>query len=123
LIFMKRAVLLTVMGIALAASALAEQAGAAAQPYTWDVLASIGGATAATLLIVQYLKVPLDKWRHIPTRLLVLVIAAVIMGVAQWVTSGVSWEDVLLILVNAFVVALSAMGAYELSFAKVDRAA
>lgn len=120
---MKRAVLLTVMGIALAASALAEQAGAAAQPYTWDVLASIGGATAATLLIVQYLKVPLDKWRHIPTRLLVLVIAAVIMGVAQWVTSGVSWEDVLLILVNAFVVALSAMGAYELSFAKVDRAA
>jgi len=36
-------------------------------PYTWEYLATLAGATAATLLIVQFLKVPLDKVWKIPS--------------------------------------------------------
>jgi hypothetical protein len=101
------------------AVARAEGAGAAGQPYTWDSLATIGGATTATLLIVQYVKAPLDRWHHIPTRLITLIVAFAILSVARAYTVGLEWLDVPLILVNSFVVALAAMGAYEVSFAKL----
>ena len=39
------------------------------EPFTWEYLATIAGATAATLLIVQQLKLPLDKLWKIPTRI------------------------------------------------------
>lgn len=88
-------------------------------PYTWELLATTAGATAATLLIVQFLKLPLDKVWKIPTRAFVLGIAFALMAGAQAIIRGLTWPDVPLVLVNAFVVALAAMGAYEVSFAKL----
>lgn len=88
-------------------------------PYTWELLATTAGATAATLLIVQFLKLPLDKIWKIPTRVFVLGIAFALMAGAQAIIRGLTWPDVPLVLVNAFVVALAAMGAYEVSFAKL----
>jgi len=110
------------LGLMLPLGALAEAdaAGAALTPYTWESLATVGGATSATLLIVQYVKAPLDRWFHIPTRLVVLAIALLLMAAAKAYTTGLSWQDVPLIVINAFVVALAAMGAYEISFANVD---
>ncbi len=110
------------LGLMLPAAAHAEanSAGAALTAYTWESLATIGGATSATLLIVQYVKAPLDRWRHIPTRFVVLVIALVLMTTAKAYTTGLAWRDVPLIAINAFLVALAAMGAYEISFANVD---
>ena len=102
-----------------AARAQAEAVESAGQPYTWDSLATIGGATSATLLIVQYVKAPLDRWRHIPTRLITLIVAFALLAAARAYTVGLEWLDVPLILVNSFVVALAAMGAYEVSFAKL----
>lgn len=90
-------------------------------PFTWEYLASIAGATAATLLIVQFLKVPLDYVFHVPTRLFVYVIALAIMLVATALTSGLTVNSALLAVVNAFVVALAAYGSYELSFAKLNK--
>ncbi len=87
--------------------------------YTWEALGSVAGATAATLVIVQYLKVPLDKWMHIPTRLLVFIIALLILGGARGFTAGISPSDIPLMLLNAVVVALAAMGTYEISFARL----
>lgn len=121
---MRKAGLFIPLGLMLPLIALAEAdkaAGAALTPYTWESLATIGGATSATLLIVQYVKVPLDRWFHIPTRLVVLLIALVLMTAAKAYTTGLSWQDVPLIVINAFLVSLAAMGAYEVSFANVEK--
>ena len=91
-----------------------------AVPYSWEQLATIPGAIAATLLIAQYMKFPLDKVWKIPTRFMVLVIAFMLMAGAQATIRGLTWPDVPLVAINAFVVALAAMGAYELTYAKKD---
>ena len=49
------------------------------QPFSWEQLATIAGAALATMLIVQLLKLPLDKVWKIPTRIIVFLIAAVVM--------------------------------------------
>ena len=89
-------------------------------PFTWEQLATIAGATLATLLIVQLLKLPIDKIWKIPTRIVVYVISLIILLLATWFTVGLTVQTGLLTAVNAVIVALAAMGAYELTFRKVD---
>ena len=89
-------------------------------PFTWEQLATIAGATLATLLIVQLLKLPIDKIWKIPTRIVVYVIALIILLLATWFTVGLTVQTGILTAVNAVIVALAAMGAYELTFRKVD---
>lgn len=91
------------------------------EPFTWAYLATIAGAAAFTLIVVQLCKVPLDKVWHIPTRLLVYIICLLVMLAATHFTVGLGWENGLLAAVNAFIAALTAYGAYELTFAKTDR--
>jgi hypothetical protein len=102
------------MGMALAES-VSEGAGAM---FDWGTLATVSGVTAATLLIVQYLKVPLDRVWKVPTRIVVLLVALGILILAQAFTVGLTFAGVPLIIVNAFVVALAAMGSYEVAFAQ-----
>jgi len=91
--------------------------------YTWQILGTTAGATAAVLLIVQFVKAPLDKVWKIPTRLLVYILSALIVTGARFFGVGeVSWDTVLLLAVNAFVVAMAAMGSYEVTFAKLEQA-
>ena len=66
------------------------------QPVTWEQLATIGGAALATMLIVQLLKLPLDKVWKIPTRIIVFVIAFVVLILATYFTEGLSWNTALL---------------------------
>lgn len=88
-------------------------------PFTWAYLLTIGGATAATLLIVQFLKVPLDKVWKLPTRAFTYFVALVIMIGASAFTGGLSPAMIPLLALNAFIVATSAYGAYELTFARL----
>ena len=90
------------------------------EPFTWEQLATIAGAALATMLIVQLLKLPLDKVWKIPTRIIVFLIAAVVMLLATYFTQGLTWNTALLTLMNAVVAALTAMGGYELTFAKLE---
>lgn len=92
-----------------------------AAPFTWAQLATIAGATAATLLIVQFLKLPVDKvFGKVPTRIVAYVIALALMLVATAFTTGITTQDALLAAVNAFIVALAAMGSYEITFKKLE---
>lgn len=91
------------------------------QPVTWEQLATIGGAAMATMLIVQLLKLPLDKVWKIPTRIIVFIIAAIVLTLATYFTQGLTWNTALLTLINAVIVALTAMGGYELTFAKIEK--
>lgn len=89
-------------------------------PVTWEQLATIGGAAMATMLIVQLLKLPLDKVWKIPTRIIVFFIAFVVLILATYFTQGLSWNTALLTIINAVIVALTAMGGYELTFKKIE---
>ena len=89
-------------------------------PVSWDQLATIGGAAMATMLIVQLLKLPLDKVWKIPTRIIVFVIAFIILILATYFTQGLAWDTAILTIINAVIVALTAMGGYELTFKKIE---
>lgn len=89
-------------------------------PFTWAQLATVAGATAAVLLIVQLLKLPLDKVWKIPTRAVVYVISLVILLLATIFTEGITLQTGLLTALNAVIVALAAMGSYEVTFRKLD---
>ena len=91
------------------------------QPVTWAQLATIGGASMATMLIVQILKLPLDKVWKIPTRIIVFVIAFIVLILATYFTAGLDASTALLTVINAVIVALTAMGGYELTFAKLEK--
>lgn len=109
--------------------AYAEMAGATStitetgvgEPLTWTYLATIAGAAAFTLLIVQFFKAPLDKVWKIPTRVFAYFISLAVMLVATAVTGGLTADNVLLVAANAFLAAMSAYGSYELTFAKLDK--
>ena len=89
-------------------------------PVSWEQLATIGGAAMATMLIVQLLKLPLDKIWKIPTRIIVFVISFIVLGLATYFTQGLTWNTALLTVINAVIVALTAMGGYELTFKKIE---
>lgn len=107
--------LVAMFAVMLCSTALAE-GELPADPFTWQYIATIAGATAATLLIVQLLKLPLDKIWKIPTRIWVYIIALALMLAATTFTSGLDLQTALLTAVNAVIVALAAMGAYEMTF-------
>lgn len=91
----------------------------------WANLGTMTGAVAAVLLIVQYIKAPLDKVWKIPTRALVYVLALIILTVANMAADGWALDlpGAVLIAINAAIVALAAMGAYEATFRRSDEAA
>lgn len=91
------------------------------EPFSWEQLVTIAGATLATLLIVQLLKLPIDRVWKIPTRIVAYLIALVIMILATFFTTGLTWDNAILAAVNAVIVALAAMGSYELTFAKMNK--
>ena len=90
-------------------------------PFTWEQLATIAGATLATLLIVQLLKLPVDKVWKIPTRIIAYLIAVIVMLLATHFSVGLTPDRAILAAVNAVIVALAAMGAYEVTFAKAGK--
>ena len=90
------------------------------EPFTWAQLATIAGATAAVLLIVQLLKLPLDRVWKVPTRIVVYLISLILLLLANLFTDGITLQSGILTAVNAVIVALAAMGAYEMTFRKLD---
>ena len=116
------ALLLCMLMIALPICALAESVTGApnGEPFTWQYLATVGGAAAFTLIVVQFIKAPLDKVWRIPTRFLAYIIALATMLAATALTTGLNIDSVLLAAVNAILAATSAYGMYEVTFAKLE---
>ena len=119
------ALAMILMAIALPIAAFAEDSAAdviaQTEPFTWQYLATISGAAALTLLVVQFIKAPLDKVWKIPTRFLAYIIALVTLLAATALTTGLNIESVLLAVVNAILAATSAYGMYEITFAKMGK--
>lgn len=82
--------------------------------FSWDMVGTFAGAVALVVFLVQFLKLPLDKVKHVPTRFIVYGISVIVMMLAQFFTpEGITLEGIALILINAALVALAAMGTYE----------
>ena len=85
---------------------------------SWPTLATFSGAVAAVVFLVQFLKVPLDNLKKVPTRIIVYIVSFAVLLVAKIFTEPqFSVETVALCLVNAILVALSAMSLYEQAIA------
>ena len=105
-------------------AALAEGEAAVAtvtEPLTWGYLATIAGASAFALLVVQLLKAPLDKVWKIPTRAFVYVICFTVMLLGTAFTTGLTGESAALAALNAVIATFAAMGEYEITFAKLNK--
>ena len=88
---------------------------------SWDILGTYAGVTMIVTLIVQYLKLPLDKVWKIPTRVLVYVISCIVLILTQVFLKTFSFDNLILSLLNGFVVSFASFGAYEVTFKKFDR--
>lgn len=86
--------------------------------FNWGTLGTLAGATGAVLLITQYIKPLLPK---INTRLIALILSVIILVAVTAVTKG-TIEDYGLAVLNAVLVASTAMGAYQVTFAPMDEA-
>ncbi len=80
---------------------------------SWASLSSLTGATAATAVITEELK-ELPFIKRIPSRLLSVIIAVLIMELSLIFTDGVSISGVILQLFNGVFVSLSANGTYDM---------
>ena len=88
---------------------------------SWGTLGTFAGAVAAVVLIVQFLKVPVDKLAKVSTRILVYAVSFVLLLAADIFTGKpFSLESVALCVFNAFLVALSAMSLYEQAIAEPE---
>lgn len=90
------------------------------EPVTWEYLVTVGGASLMTLLIVQFIKAPLDRVWKLPTAFVAYLIALAILTAAHAMTAGMNANTFLLCLLNAFIAATSAMGIYEKTFKKIE---
>lgn len=117
---MKKLFVFTLILMMLLPVAALAEGGLPTEPFTWAQLATIAGATAAVLLIVQLLKLPLDKVWKIPTRIVVYIISLILLLLANLFTDGITLQGGILTAINAVIVALAAMGAYEVTFRKLD---
>ena len=105
--------------VVLPVCAFAEGTGVA-EGYDWTMLGSVAGAAAFTLVVVQYVKAPLDKVWKIPTRVLAYLVALIVMLAAQAFTVGLTPEGIGIVIVNAWLAGSTAIGTYESTFAKSD---
>lgn len=66
----------------------------ASEGYDWQMLGTVAGAAAFTLLFVQYIKAPLDKVWKMPTRFVAYLVAFIVMLGARAFTVGMTMEGV-----------------------------
>ncbi|WP_373233317.1 hypothetical protein [Cohnella sp.] len=81
------------------------------QLFTWEVLATLAGASSLVFLIVQYTKKSIDRvapW--LPTDLYAVIVSTVMLTLAQLAIGGdpLDWRLYLLSIANGFWVAAAA---------------
>lgn len=84
----------------------------------WTNLGTIAGATAAVLVIVQYVKPLIPK---LDTRIMALILSVIILEAATAISGG-GIQEYAIGLLNAALVASAAMGSYEVTFKASDEA-
>ena len=82
--------------------------------FDWASLGTYAGATVAVMLFVEFTK-DLPGIRAIPTRLWAYVMAVVVLVLSTVFTGQVDAPTVFLCFVNAVIVAMAAVGGYDIT--------
>lgn len=92
-------------------------------PFTWHALATLGGASLLTFLVVGYTKRLADRYWPWGTDLYAVLVAAVILVVAQIAggASAADWRTYVLAAFNGFVVAATAGKLHDKTLQDRDR--
>lgn len=85
----------------------------AADPLTWEYLATVGGCAVFTLLFVQMTKALVDKLFYIPTTLYAYVIAVVTLLAATAFSGDLTLSSGLLTLFNGWLASATASKTYD----------
>lgn len=115
-------VCLAAPGLAMAEGFLAEDVNSF---FSWEMIGTFSGAVAVVVFIVQLLKLPLDRIRHIPTQYVVYVVSLMVLLLAQAFVpglGGLNWQNGILCVFNAILVALTAMSVYTKMIEEPERA-
>ena len=88
--------------------------------FTWELLGTFAGTVLLVTLLVQWLKLPLDKLWKIPTRFWVYIISLAVLYPVQYFLGTLNANTAVLTIFNGVLVTMAAMGAYEIAFAKAD---
>ena len=78
--------------------------------FTWEMLGTFAGCMAGTMILTEFVKKYLTK---IPAQIISFVFALAILVVGQVVAKTFTWNDILLDVVNAVAVSLSANGGFD----------
>lgn len=81
--------------------------------FTWNVLGTMAGATAATMVFTQLLK-GIAIFDKLPTRIFSYLVALVVLVAANVFMGQVTVGGIALCAINAAVVALAAQGGFEM---------
>jgi beta-lactamase regulating signal transducer with metallopeptidase domain len=87
---------------------------------TWEFLGTFAGVVAVVVLIVQFLKLPLDKVWKIPTRYLVWVISLIILVAVEAATGTFEVQRIILLVLNSIIVTMAAIGTHESTIRKLE---
>lgn len=79
-------------------------------------LVTNAGAIIMVTLIVQFLKLPLDKLWRVPTRFIVFAITLILLFCIRALMGPVDGKMILLTVLNSVIVTLACMGTYEVTF-------
>lgn len=88
---------------------------------TLKFLGTFAGVVAVVLLIVQFLKLPLDKVWKIPTRMIVWLISLIVLFSLGLIQDTITPETAFLTVLNSIVVTVSALGSYEITIKKLEQ--
>ena len=88
--------------------------------FTLESMGTLSGMIIVLTLLVQFFKPLIDKIKKIPTRYVVWIIAIVLATAYQAITGKFTGATILLLVLNSIVLAVGAMGTYEVTFAKIE---
>lgn len=80
--------------------------------YTWEYLATVGGAAACVAMVTQFLKL-IPVIEKLPTQFVSYIVSVIISVPALLFTGALTVESATLVPFNALVIMLAANGAYN----------
>ena len=78
--------------------------------FTWEMLATFAGCMAATILLTEFVK---KLWDKAPSQIVSFVVALIILVVGQIVSDNFTVNEILLDIINAGAISLSANGGFD----------
>ncbi|MCM0650511.1 hypothetical protein NBE98_19280 [Clostridium swellfunianum] len=89
---------------------------------TLDYLGTFAGMVAAVVLITQFTKELIDKFaKNLPTKYVVFVYSLIILIAYQLMTNTFEFSRLLLTIINAILLTMTAQGGYEWTFKPIEQ--